>query len=61
VGCAAGVRAGGAEAGDWRTAQRTIKKSATIGIFRKTMSQMKVQASTPSQITTSIGRPETPE
>ena len=32
--------------GAWRTAQRTIRKSATIGIFRNTINQMKVQAST---------------
>jgi hypothetical protein len=32
--------------GVWRTAQRTIKKSATIGIFKNTINQMKVQAST---------------
>jgi hypothetical protein len=32
--------------GVWRTAQRTIRKRATIGIFKKTISQMKVQAST---------------
>jgi hypothetical protein len=33
--------------GVWRTAQRTIRKSATIGIFKITINQMKVQASTP--------------
>jgi hypothetical protein len=32
-------------AGGSRTAHRTSRKSATIGIFRKTISQTKVQAS----------------
>jgi hypothetical protein len=32
--------------GGSRTAQRTIRKSATIGIFNKTISQMNVQAVT---------------
>ena len=36
----------GCRLGDWRTAQRTSKKSATIGIFSKTISQMKVQVVT---------------
>jgi hypothetical protein len=36
----------GAVSGVWRTAQRTIRKSATIGIFRIAISQMKVQTST---------------
>jgi hypothetical protein len=35
-----------AVSGVWRTAQRTIRKSATIGIFKNTINQMKVQAST---------------
>jgi hypothetical protein len=35
----------GAVSGVCRTAQRTIKKSATIGIFKKTISQTKVHAS----------------
>jgi hypothetical protein len=30
----------------WRTAQRTIKNSATTGIFSSTISQMNVHAST---------------
>ena len=36
----------GAVSGVWRTAQRTIRNRATIGIFSRTISQMKVQAST---------------
>ena len=35
-----------AGSGVWRTAQRTIRNSATIGIFSRNISQMKVQAST---------------
>jgi len=35
-----------AGSGVWRTAQRTSRKSATIGIFRQAMSQMKVHVST---------------
>jgi hypothetical protein len=35
--------------GVWRTAQRTIKNSATIGTFRITISQMNVQVVTPSR------------
>jgi hypothetical protein len=42
----------GAISGVWRTAQRTIKKSATIGIFKKTISQTNVQASTPAMLAT---------
>jgi hypothetical protein len=38
----------GAVSGVWRTAQRTIKNSATIGIFRITISQMNVQVVTHS-------------
>jgi hypothetical protein len=38
----------GAGSGTARTAQRTSRNSATIGIFRKTISQMKVQVSTTS-------------
>jgi len=34
------------DTGVWRTAQRTSRKSATIGIFRQNISQMNVQAST---------------
>jgi len=37
-----------AVSGVWRTAQRTIKNSATIGIFKKAISQMKVHMSTRS-------------
>jgi uncharacterized membrane protein len=36
----------GAVSGVWRTAQRTIKNSATMGIFKKNINQMKVHAST---------------
>jgi hypothetical protein len=36
----------GGLSGDWPTAQRTSRNSATIGIFRKTISQMNVHAST---------------
>ncbi len=36
----------GASSGDWLTAQRTSRNSATIGILRKTINQMKVQMST---------------
>jgi hypothetical protein len=35
-----------AVSGVWRTAQRTIKNSATIGIFKKNINQMKVHVST---------------
>jgi hypothetical protein len=38
----------GAASSGARTAQRTSKKSATIGIFNKTISQMKVQVVTPA-------------
>jgi hypothetical protein len=36
----------GAISGVWPTAQRTRRNSATIGIFNKTISQMKVQVVT---------------
>jgi len=36
----------GSVSGVWRTAQRTIRNSATIGIFRMTISQMNVQVVT---------------
>lgn len=36
----------GAVSGVWRTAQRTIKNSATMGIFKKNINQMKVHVST---------------
>jgi hypothetical protein len=35
-----------AGSGVWRTAQRTSRKSATIGIFSRNISQMKVQVVT---------------
>ncbi len=38
----------GSVSGVWRTAQRTIRNSAQIGIFRITISQMKVQVVTHS-------------
>jgi hypothetical protein len=38
----------GSGSGVWRTAHRTSRKSATMGIFRITINQMKVQASTPT-------------
>jgi hypothetical protein len=37
----------GSVSGVWRTAQRTIKNKAQIGIFRMTISQMNVQVVTP--------------
>ena len=39
-----------AGSGPWRTAQRTIRNNPTIGIFKITISQMKVQAFTPHPI-----------
>jgi hypothetical protein len=36
----------GVSCGDWATAQRTSRNSATTGILRKTISQMNVQIST---------------
>jgi hypothetical protein len=37
---------GSTSSGVWRTAQRTIMNSPTIGIFSRNMSQMKVQVVT---------------
>ena len=49
-----------AGSGAWRTAQRTIKNSATIGIFSRNISQMKVHASTPT-IVYPVGDPLNPQ